>query len=304
MSGIRQAVIAVGVDGSAESLVAAHWAAREARRRHLSLLLINAYTDPHLGYIPGYVPPAGLLDAVREASGAVLDNAAADIRHAFPNLSVNAESVHRDPRRALVDASTTATLTVVGSRGRGRISEVILGSVALYVASHAHSPLAVVPPTADISAAAPDGPILLGVDGSNDSDAAVAFAFDEAAVRGTKLLAALVWDDVTNYGSARWAAEMGPLEDEEEHAVLGEQLAGFADKYPDVTARQVVMTGRPAERLLSYAQGLPPGLQPALIVVGSRGRGGVAGLLLGSTSQQLIAAALIPVIVVRHGNNG
>ena len=109
-----------------------------------------------------------------------------DIRRAFPNLGVHVESVHRDPRRALVDASTTATLTVVGGRGRGRISEVMHGSVALYVASHAHSPVAVSPPAANIRATAPAGPILLGVDGSIDSDAAVAFAFDEAAGPGNQ----------------------------------------------------------------------------------------------------------------------
>ena len=87
----------------------------------------------------------------------------------------------------MVDAAEHAALTVVGSRGRGRIPEVILGSVALYVASHAPSPVAVVPPTTDISTAPPVGPILLAVDGSADSDAAVGFAFDEAAVRAPPL---------------------------------------------------------------------------------------------------------------------
>lgn len=215
----------------------------------------------------------------------------ADIRERFPKMSLFTDSVHPDPRRAMVDAAADAALTIAGSRGygHGRIPEVIFGSVALHVAAHGHSPVAVIPPTTDISDTAPIGPILLGVDGSADCAAAIAFAFDEAAVRDSMLLAAMVWDDLAYYGFAKGAAQIGPLDDGEEHALLAEQVAGFAEKYPDVIAKQVVLRGRPAGRLLSYGRGLPSGHQPALMVVGSRGRGGVAGLLLGSTSQHLTA---------------
>ena len=98
------------------------------------------------------------------------------------------------------------------------------------------------------------GPVLLGVDGSATSEAAVEFAFDEAAVRGADLEAVLVWDDLAIRGFARVEPLIGRLEDDEEHAVLSEQLAGWRDKYPDVTVRQVVRRGRPADALLRYGK--------------------------------------------------
>ena len=300
MSGIQLPVVAVGVDGSAESMVAARWAAQEAIRRHLSLTLVNGFTEPVTGYHPGYPPAPGLTEARRTVTHDVLGAAASELRARFPELEMRTAAVHDDPRRAMVDAAQHAALTVVGSRGRGRIPEVILGSVALYVASHATSPVAVVPPTTDISPTPSVGPILLAVDGSAHSDAAVGFAFDEAAVRDTTLVAVTVWDDLAYRGFAKGAGQIGPLEDDEQHAVLAEQLAGWVDKYPDVAVRQMVLRGQPAKRLLGYGQDLPTEHQPKLVIVGSRGRGGVAGLLLGSVSQHLICGSRIPVVVVRQ----
>jgi nucleotide-binding universal stress UspA family protein len=97
---------------------------------------------------------------------------------------------------------------------------------------------------------------------------------------------------------------IGRLEDDEEHAVLSEQLAGWRDKYPDVTVRQVVRRGRPADALIRYGKLLPADQRPQLVVVGSRGRGGLTGLFLGSTSQTLICHSPWPVVVVRHGLTG
>jgi nucleotide-binding universal stress UspA family protein len=299
MSGIQLPVVAVGVDGSAESMVAAQWAAQEASRRHLSLTLVNGFTEPITGFHPGYPPAPGLTQAMRKLSHDVLRTAARQLLDRFPDLEMRTASVHADPRRAMVDASEHAALSVVGSRGRGRIPEVIVGSVALYVASHAHSAVAVVPPTTDISDAPSVGPVLLAVDGSVNSEAAVGFAFDEAAVRDTTLLAVTVWDDLAFRGFAKGGAQIGPLEDDEQHAVLAEQLAGWVDKYPDVPVRQIVLRGRPAQRLLGLGQNLPTEDRPRLLVMGSRGRGGVAGLLLGSISQHLICGSRIPVVVVR-----
>ena len=92
----------------------------------------------------------------------MLTAAASELRDRFPELEMRAAAVHDDPRRAVVDVAEHAALTVVGSRGRGRIPELLLGSVALYVAAHARSPVAVVPPTADVGAVPAAGPILLG----------------------------------------------------------------------------------------------------------------------------------------------
>jgi len=292
-----KSVVVAGVDGSPESLVAAQWAAREAERRHQSLLLVHAFTEPIIGYQPGVALPTGLADGMRRASLRLLHAAAGEVRSAHPDLEVQLKSVHGEPRRSLRSASENAFLTVVGTRGRGRISEVAMGSVALYVAAHARSPVAVIPPTIDIGGADPARPVLLGADGTENSEAAVGYAFDEAAVRSADLLAVTVWDDPALRGFAMAAPLVGILEDQEEEVVLAEQLAGWAEKYPDVRVREVVLRGRAAGQLLACREN---GRQPALIVVGSRGRGGVAGLVLGSTSQRLIAAAQLPVVVVRH----
>ena len=300
MSGIQLPVVAVGVDGSAESMIAARWAAQEAIRRRLSLTLVNGFAAPLTGYRPGHPPPPDLAEALRRVSHDVLTAAASELRDRFPELEMRAAAVHDDPRRAVVDVAEHAALTVVGSRGRGRIPELLLGSVALYVAAHARSPVAVVPPTADVGAVPAAGPILLGVDGSADCDAAVGFAFAEASVRDTSLLAVTVWDDLAYRGFAKGAGQIGPLADDEQQAVLAEQLAGWVDTYPEVDVRRVVLRGRPAERLLGFGRDLPIEQQPQLLVVGSRGRGRVAGLLLGSISQHLICGSRIPVVVVRR----
>ena len=294
----RQTGITAGVDGSPESMVAARWAAQEAQRRRRSLDLLLGINEP-LENHSGYVFPAPVIEAVRTASRERLDGAAKVIRDEYPDLEVQTALEYIDPRRALVTRSRQASIIVVGTRGHGRLPEVLVGSVALYVAAHAHSPVAVVPPSVDVSAAAPSGPVLVGVNGHPDSGAAVGFAFDEAAVRNTTLLAALVFDEFAFRGFAKGGSLIGRLEDDEERAVLAEELAGWGEKFPDVPVRQFVLRGRPAESLLRFGQDGPADQRPGLIVLGSRGRGGLAGMLLGSTSQRVIAHADVPVVVVR-----
>ncbi len=298
MSDVRRATILVGVDGSPESLVAAKWAAVEAERRHLSLLMILAINEP-LDGSSDYVFPPPLIDAVRTVSRDRLGRAAAVIRDQHPALDVQTSLEFVDPRRFLVAGSSDVQMTIVGTRGRGQLPEVLVGSVALYVAAHAHSPVAVIPPSTDVSVTGPSGPILVGIDGHPDSRAAVGFAFDEASVQETDLLAVLVFDELPYRGFAKGANLIGKLDDDEEHAVLAEELAGWRERYPDVPVRQVVLRGRPARALVGFAKDRSSTHRPRLIVVGARGRGGLAGLLLGSTSQQLITHADVPIIVVR-----
>lgn len=292
MNGVQQPVVLVGIDGSAPALAAAGWAADEAARRRLPLRLVHAYTVPIMG-VPAYGIPPDLSEGLRVAGQSALEAALLEIAKTHPDLQVSAELVNADPRPALVEASAGATLTVVGTRGGGRIPEVLLGSVALHVASHGRSPVAVISPKAGEPTT---GAVMLGVDGTGTSEAAIAYAFEEADRREATLDAVLVWDDLAlrGYGGT---AEIGQLEDEEEHAVLGEQLAGWREKYPDVPVRQVILRGRPADALLQFGADSAAG--PQLVVVGSRGRGGLSGLLLGSTSQSLICHAHWPVVVVR-----
>lgn len=288
--------ITVGVDGSMESLTAAHWAAIEAEVRHLSLRVVLAVNEPLPGH-SDYVFPPPVIEAAREVNRSRLDRAASFIRDLHPDLDVQTDLQVGDPRRALVAASRDTRLTVVGTRGRGRLAEVLVGSVTLHVTAHAHGPVAVVPPATDV-AADRNRPILLGVDVGSSGAAAVAYAFEEAAARGTRLLAVVVLDD-----TEPWLADEGrpPRPSDLDRALtsLSGQLAPWADKYPGVRVEQVVRRGRPAPALLECLHRGPDRDRPGLIVVGSRGRGGLAGLLLGSTSQHLLARATVPVVVVR-----
>lgn len=294
MTGIRPRIV-VGLDGSPESLTAARWAAHEATLRDLSLHLVHAFTIPAVGMI-GYTVPTALTDGLYATGEQIIADATTELRSAQPSLEITGRLVQADPRPVLVEASTDAALTVVGTRGGGRIPEVILGSVALHVAAHGRSPVAVIPVGADAAQTSIDGPVRLGVDGSRTSEAAVEFAFDEADRRRARLQAVIVWDDADLRGLVAAGTPLDLVEDDKEHALLAEQLAGWRDKYPDVVVETVVRRGRAAQALLRPDADGPA---PQMIVVGSRGRGGFTGLLLGSTSHSLIGHSHWPVLVVR-----
>jgi nucleotide-binding universal stress UspA family protein len=171
----------------------------------------------------------------------------------------------------------------------------MVGSVALHVAAHAHSPVAVIP----MGHRPGGGPVLVGVDGSANSMAAIAFAFDEAASRGVDLVAVLTFDDWATQGMTSRPLPFSVAATQEQHAVMSEELAGWREKYPDVQVRQEVLRGQAADCLLGFAEHAPQAQRPQMIVVGSRGRGGLTGLFLGSTSHALICYATCPVVVVR-----
>jgi nucleotide-binding universal stress UspA family protein len=138
--------------------------------------------------------------------------------------------------------------------------------------------------------------VVVGVDGSPTSEPALAMAFEEAAMRGAGLVAVHAWVEFTSetaYVSARQFLVDWNAVETREHEMLAERLAGWQEKYPDVEVRRVVTGGRPAKCLLDEAD------DAQLLVVGSRGRGGFTGMLLGSTSQALIHHAPCPLVVVR-----
>lgn len=177
----------------------------------------------------------------------------------------------------------------------------LLGSVALHLASHGRSPVAVVPAGTILDGPRSDGPILLGVDASVSCGDAVGYAFDEALARGAELIAVLVVDDSTVPPFVRGPARAGSIADQDEHNVLTAQLAEWVQRYPAVRIRMVVLRGRPAVALLDFGFGLTPSGSPSMVVIGGRGRGALAGFLLGSTGQSLISHAAWPVLVVRPG---
>lgn len=293
MSSTVSSTIVVGIDGSPESVVATLWAAAEARRRHAELLLLSAVRPIPAG-LPGVSMRADQVNRGADFASGLVDTVTQRMRRRHPDLRISGICQEADPRTALVDASRSAVMTVVGNLGSGRLPGVLTGSVALHVASHGLSPVAVVPR----NPAPKSGPVLVGVDPAGTSQSAIELAFDEAALREAELIAALAGDRImAHQGFARRPVRPLPVEIEDDRAVLSEQLCGWSDKYPDVAVHQLLMNGRPADCLARFAE-LTGSDRPQLTVLGSRGRGPLAGLVLGSTSHDLIAFAIGPVLVV------
>ncbi|MBW0116032.1 universal stress protein [Pseudonocardia abyssalis] len=283
--------IVAAVDGSALSLQAAQWAADEAAQRHRPIRLVHAVETDTLTYGAGVPLPQSYFDAVRADGVQILSDAREAVLLRHPELDVTVTLHTSGPVPALLEESDAAALLVLGAHGRGGVDALLLGSCVVAVAEHARCPVAVVrgrgvdgaPPTA--------GPVVVGVDGSPVSDAAVAAAFDEASWRHTELRAVHAWTEPFLPGTDRWVGREARTVAEEE--VLAERLAGWQEKYPDVPVRRIVDRGHTVRSLLEHAE-------PAqLLVVGSRGRGGFTGLLLGSTSQSLVHHATCPVLIVR-----
>jgi nucleotide-binding universal stress UspA family protein len=291
MAGPMSRRIVVGVDGSDSALGAVRWAAVEAVRRDQDLRLVHAVEL--FGHIPmEVVDPQVLQTALMDRGQAWLDWAREEAVGVDPGLRVDVRLEVSSPVLGLLREGRDAVLLVLGSRGLGGFGGLLLGSTAVELAARAPCPVVVVrgPHTGD-----PVGPVVVGVDGSPVGEAAIAFAFAEAAARRTGVVAVHAWSDLlADAASAGGAAvlDFGPL-DRRAEALLAEQLAGWQEKYPEVLVEREVVRERATRALLRHGE------HAQLLVVGSRGRGGFRGLLLGSTSQHLLQHAACPVAVVR-----
>jgi nucleotide-binding universal stress UspA family protein len=297
------APVVVGVDGSGESWRAIHAAAWEARVRQAPLVLAHGYpADPYTwyGWAPMYVGPA--YDP-REAATAMVEETANEVRTAHPDLDVSIDVQIGTGAHALIQASADASMVVVGSRGRGGFAGLSIGSTAAQTAAHAGGAVLVVrpidgEPVSDTDTQPPavfPRPVLVGVDGSSTSESAIAFAFEEAALRRVPLLAVYVWWLLPTHtlGPDLPRPDGFDAAREEAHRMLAELMSGWAAKYPDVSLQLRPVQGmNPSHELVEASR------DAGLVVVGSRGRGGFAGLLLGSVSRDLVGHAHCPVAVV------
>jgi nucleotide-binding universal stress UspA family protein len=282
--------IVVGVDGSDRSLDAVDLAAHEAALRDLPLRIVSAFTWPYLGVAPGVgaacPPEADLrLNAeriVREA----MDRATASA----PALDVGGDAVEGPPAAALIDQSHAASLVVIGNRGIGGFVGLLVGSVAVELTAYAGCPVLVAR-----GRTSPSGDVLVGVDGSPLSEMAVRFAFQAAALRGSGLTAVYAWTmpagviPAVGTPSVDWTTEVEAAEEQ----VLSKAINDWHQAYPDVPARGRLVRAGARQALLNAAE------EAQLAVVGARGRGGFAGLVLGSVSQAMLHHAACPVAIVR-----
>lgn len=247
-------------------------------------VVIETYTPMSL--------PRSVADAMADLGRSWLAEAAAEARELAPDLDISTELLHRDPRTVLLAEAESARLVVVGSRGLGGFTELLVGSIAVALASHGQCPVVVVRGEDEDRTGMP---VVVGIDGSPGAEAALGFACEQASRLGVPLVAVHTWTDVVSssiFATVPYAVDWLEVRTEELQ-VLSERLAGWQEKYPEVKVRRVVTRDHPARSLIDEAG------DAQLVVVGSRGRGGIAGLLLGSTSQALLHHAPCPVAVVR-----
>lgn len=295
-------VIVAGVDGSPSSTAAAMWAADEAQRRQAGLRLVQAYSVS-VGFAgPGGMIPTNIFDDVRQWAKTVLTGLADTVRDAYPDLDIDAQLRHDVPFVALREAGSHALMTVVGTHGTSAIMDSLVGSIPVRLASHGPGPVVVIRADSSVTPALNRGPVLVGLDGSADSERALSFAFEEASLRGTPLVALHCWGDRSDSFRLPYPPESRDDAAQEpllRRVQIAELLSGWSDKYPDVRVQPVTRDGQPGAEILRYCQHGDEADRPAMIVVGSRGHGGFAGLLLGSTSQALIAHSSRPLVIIR-----
>ncbi|GIH92285.1 universal stress protein [Planobispora siamensis] len=295
MAGIRLGMghhmthVVVGVDGSADGLRAVEWAAREASRRGLPLRVVHAvYTWLHS-------PAEAGIEEVRqwllEGGRDLVARSVAHARECAPYVEVVDAVMTGDPAAVLIAEAEAAELLVVASRGTGRISGLLLGSVALKVVSRSPCPVVVV--RGPVEPHKTFDEVVVGVDGSPESTGALRFAAAEASLRGARLRAILAWNLATPAAETMPAllTELGEIEGAWTR-ILDEAVGTVTLSHPELEVVHQVVNGHPVQALIDASEAAD------LVVVGSRGRGVLAGFVLGSVSHGVLHHAHCPVAVV------
>ncbi|MCL3862293.1 universal stress protein [Actinotalea sp. K2] len=285
--------VVVGIDGSSSAQAAVLWAATEATARGRVLRIIHAVGQQAILVVDPEATPGADDEPRPGGPRRLLDDAVEHARTAGPHLVIETRLATGAPAAALLDEGTNACLVVLGSRGLGGFTGLLLGSVGVQVAAHARCPVVVVRPTVATSSARSSGRVVVGVDGSQASDRALTFGFAAAARRSLGVTMVRAWQPPVPVHPSL----LIPLEDlhEAEHLQLLASLATVRQHYPGVDVTIALVNDHPAHALAVESDGA------SLLVVGSRGLGGFAGLLLGSVSQAVLRHARCPVAVVGPG---
>lgn len=264
--------VVVGTDGTTSSLDAVAWAATEAESRGEPLFVVHAFSWP-LVRVPAAFASMASPGALRAQAEELLDQAVRVAREAAPGLRVESRLTEAFPVPLLLDESESATAVVVGSRGWGRIGGLLAGSTANALAAQAACPVVVVRRLP--ASRAPDAPVVVGLDGSEVSERALAAAVGLAVRRGRRLVAVTV-----------------QRSSEPEPALLRDTVAPWRERHPELTIEERALQGHVAGTLVALSA------EAFAVVVGSHGSGGFRGMLLGSVSQALLHQGECPVIVV------
>lgn len=280
--------VVVGVDGSASSRQAVDWAVEEATRRNLPLHLLCAW---HSDYAAETVAP--LVPSMEDDSRSIVETAAAHAKAVSPGLDVSTSIVHAQAASALIAVSRHADTVVVGSRGVAAVTEALLGSTSMQLAAYASCPVVVV--RKPVARGEVPRRVVVGVDGSDLSTEATGYAFEQASGRGLGLTVLHAWNANVYTSGVALSALVEPWDElvAEQDRITSQAVARWTETYPNVEVHTRVVQGRPVDVLVDASE------SAELVVVGSRGRGGFRGLLLGSVSRSVLHRAPCPVAVVR-----
>lgn len=276
----------VAYDGSHDAHLALTWAAEESVRTGVPVrvLSVNELLPPTWGGVSGMIVVS---DTWVEDSSELLEQAEKTLAEAGVG-SASSEQRSGNVVDELLRAAEDASVLVVGSRGHGAAGEVLLGSVSHHLARHASCPVVVVREPHDPGARR----IVVGIDGSPTSMAALDFAVRRAEMTGETVVALHAWH-VRAPSTDVWNARPRDLATEERELLLAESIAGIRTDHPDVRVEHEVVAVAPQKALVDASAGA------SLVVVGSRGLGYFRGLMLGSVSQAVLHRAECPVAVVR-----
>ncbi len=283
----REGGVLVGTDGSKASLKAVEWGAHCAAQtgRDLTVCCVLPGRDHH-----EHADLTEMSEGLRSHGEKIVARAASRARHGEPALPVSRILRMGHPAAELRDLAADQALLVVGSHGADWFEHLIIGSVSTQAVRHAPCTVVVTRPTVH-----PSGPVVVGVDGSPSNEAAVAFAFETAARCGSDLVAVHAFTahaPLAIVGLPPWP-ELDATDRRSGEKLLDEIVGTWEEKYPEVHVRRDVIRGAATHVLVDATTAA------SLVVVGSRGRGGFAGLRLGSVGQHVLAVASCSVAVAR-----
>ncbi len=272
----------IGVDGSEQSRVALAWGLARATEHGASVELLHVADDSFLS------ESVAFLSEAQEASEQMLQGETEFARSLGFEGRISGTAVVGHPIAEVEEASRRADLLVLGAHGGSRFAGSFFGTRAVKAAATAHCPVAVVPKHE------PGTGVVVGVDGSEASKRAIAFAAEEASLRGTPLVAVYAWMPPLTPGlEYLWSEELVESQRAAAEEAIAIGVAGLASRYPDLEVRREIVQSPPVAALVQAAE------HAELLVVGSRGRGGISRLLLGSVSHGVLQALPCPVVVTR-----
>lgn len=292
MNGMTRNAVVVGVDQSYAGRAAIEYAAKLADNHHLPLRLVHVVEASQYPVRRTIGHAFDVDGAIRKSAERLVEDTGEVLRLVYPTLDITVATPVGSATETLLEESQHAHTVVVGTRGSGGFTDLMMGSTAMHVAAHAACPVVAVPDPPDVEERRRG--IVVGIDGSATSESAIAYALEMALEANEPLLALHSWYDPARSGTGRMLPLGYDPADmvQEERLALAESMAGWQEKFPDVAVDQKVVYGHPVPALVAAATAA------SLLVVGCRGRGALRSLVIGSVSHGVLHRAKGPVAVV------